>query len=50
MSHNKRIRSLIEELNDLAYQRKQVVDRLWLLETQGEEKRMELMGLLKLWR
>jgi hypothetical protein len=41
-----KVRKLIHELNNVSEQRKRCLDTLWLLEEQGENKRLELMGLL----
>jgi hypothetical protein len=41
-----RVTNIILELQSIAQQRKECLDRLWLLEDQGERKRQELMCLL----
>jgi uncharacterized protein YnzC (UPF0291/DUF896 family) len=41
------IKSLIYRLNQLANKRKELFDQLWLTETEAQELRTKLLGLLE---
>lgn len=41
------IQQIASELNDLSSSRKDLVDKLWLMETRSEELRLKLMVRIK---